>query len=249
MSDFDIARDLPWILQLAKALSSAGGFLPAHIRSEGELVAVIVAGRELGIPAMASVRGVRLIQGQVTLDASLQLGLMIRAGCKVKWVDDGRGGQAVLELTRPGQDTHTSRYGMDDATRAGLVKAGGNWAKHPAAMLRARAVSAAGKAYCSDVLAGVYLPDELDDVAAADVPAPAPPVPALPAAPARSPDEVLQDLANLLEDLRATRNLADLTVCREAANDMKAHLTTAQKRTVSEAIKEATARTEGKAAT
>jgi hypothetical protein len=48
-----------------------------------------------------------------------------------------------------------------------------NWQKHPDAMLRARAVSAAGRAYMPDVLAGVYVPGELDDDAPAAV-APAP---------------------------------------------------------------------------
>ena len=160
----NIASELPAIFQLASALSRAGGFLPAHLKSEGELVAVILAGRELGIQPMASIRGIRLIQGQVALDATLQLGLMVRVGCKVRWLEDGSSGSAALELTRPGHDPHVSRFSLKDAERAGLVKSGGNWSKYPSAMLRARCVSSAGKAYCPDVLAGVYLPDELDAV-------------------------------------------------------------------------------------
>jgi hypothetical protein len=163
------ASELPAVLALAKALINGGGFLPTWIKSEGEVVAVVLAGRELGMPPMASIRGIRLIQGQVVLDAALQLGLMIRAGITHKWLEDGRAGRAVLEVKRSGQEPYTSTFELADAERAGLVKPGSNWAKWPAAMLRARAVSGAGKAYAPDILAGVYAPGELDEEPALEV--------------------------------------------------------------------------------
>ena len=155
----DYAGGLSEILTVAKSLKQAGGFLPPHLKNEGEIVAVVLAGRELGIPPMASIRSIKLVKGNVTLDASMQLALMVRAGCKVKWLKDGSDGEAILRLERPGQEPHESRYTLDMARKAGLT--GDNWTKHPAAMLRARCVTAAGKAYVPDVLAGVYLPDEL----------------------------------------------------------------------------------------
>lgn len=155
----EYASGLEQILQVAKSLKQAGGFLPQHLRNEGEIVAVILAGRELGIPPMASIRGIKLVKGNVTLDAAMQLALMVRAGAKVTWLKDGRDGTAQLKLERVGQEPHTSTYSLEDARRAGL--SGDNWTKHPAAMLRARCVTAAGKAFMPDVLAGVYLPDEL----------------------------------------------------------------------------------------
>lgn len=161
----DVAHDLPAIFQLASALVKAGGFLPPHLRGEGEIIAVVLAGRELGIAPMAAIRSIKLVKGNVTLDAALQLGLIIRAGCKFRWLEDGSNGtSAALELSRPGQEPFVSRFTLADAKRAGLVKEGGNWTTYPAAMLRARCISAAGKAYAPDVLAGVYLPDELEAI-------------------------------------------------------------------------------------
>lgn len=157
----DYVGGLPEVFQLAKSLKLAGGFLPPHLKNEGEIVAVVLAGRELGLPPMASIRGIKLVKGNVTLDASLQLALMVRAGCKVKWLKDGSDGEAVLRLERPGQEPHESKFTLADARKAGL--SGDNWSKYPAAMLRARAVTTAGKAYVPDVLSGVYLPDELPD--------------------------------------------------------------------------------------
>lgn len=159
LATVDVASELPAIFQLARALKQAQGFLPQHIKNEGEIVAVVLAGRELGIPPMAAIRGIKLVKGNVTLDAALQLALMARAGCKYEWLKDGTDGEAVLKLQRPGQAPYESRYTTAMAKTAGLD--GDNWRKHTAAMLRARCVTGAGKAYMPDVLAGVYLPDEL----------------------------------------------------------------------------------------
>jgi hypothetical protein len=164
--------DLNEIMMLAKTLVKADGFLPSHLKTEGQIAAVILAGHELGIPPMAAIRGIKLVKGNVTLDAALQLGCIVRSGAKFAWIHDGSDGVAEAVFERPGQDPYVSRYTTEMAKRAGLD--GDNWRKHPAAMLRARVVTAAGKAYFPDVLAGVYLPDELEDSAPVESPKRAP---------------------------------------------------------------------------
>lgn len=150
------------MFQLAKMLVHTQGILPPSIRTEGEAVAVMLAGRELGLPAMASLRLIALLKGKVTIDASGQLALMQRAGAKVQWLKDGTDGEAILRIARPGNEPFESRFTLEMAKNAGLLS-NGTWQKYPAAMMRARCVSAAGKAYYADVLGGVYMPGELDD--------------------------------------------------------------------------------------
>ena len=173
------------VFRLASALRQASGFLPSHLRTEGEIVAVILAGRELGLPPMVALRSVHLIKGKVVLAADVQLGLMRRAGVRVRWLKDGTDGEAVLELTRTGDAPHVQRFTMEMAKQAGLLS-NDTWRKHPAAMLRARCVSAAGKAYMPDALAGCYVPGELDEVEPAPVLSV---VPALPAQTAPAAEE------------------------------------------------------------
>jgi hypothetical protein len=158
-------HDLGSILQLAKALASARGFLPENLKTEGEIAAVILTGMELGLGPMVTLRSLHMVKGKVVLDASIQLALMVsRAGCRIEWLADGSDGKrACLKLERPGQPPHESTYTIEMAQKAGLLN-NGTWQKHPAAMLRARCVSAAGKAYCPDVLAGVYVPGELEEL-------------------------------------------------------------------------------------
>lgn len=162
LAPFDAARELPALLQLAKTLSGARGMIPAHLKSEGEIVAALLAGRELGIPPMMSLRTIHLIDGKVSLGAEVQLGLMQRAGVRSQWIES-TDTRAHLRLVRPGYAPHDQVYTMDDARAAGLA-AKQNWQRHPRAMLRARAVSAAAKAYGADILTGVYTPDELDEI-------------------------------------------------------------------------------------
>ncbi len=163
----DIAGELPQLFRLAEALKMAGGFLPRHIRNEGEVVAVVLAGRELGLAPMVSLRSIYLVEGKVTLAADVQLALMMRTGATYQWLSDGRNGTAQLKLQRPGQPAHIQTFTIEDARQAGLTGKD-VWKKYPAAMLRARCVSGAGKAAFPDVLAGVYLREELDDVTDAE---------------------------------------------------------------------------------
>jgi hypothetical protein len=176
----NVASDLPAIFTLAKALSKAQGFIPQHLKSEGEIAAVVLAGMELGLQPMVALRSLSLIKGKVVLAADVQLALMIRAGAKVRWLSDGTDGHAKLEVTRNGQAPYVSQFSLDMARKAGLT--GDNWQKHPAAMLRARCVSSAGRAIMPDVLAGCYVPGEIEDE----------PAHAKQGKPARSLDDVAQ---------------------------------------------------------
>lgn len=159
-----VAAELPAIFQLAKALTQARGFIPSYLKSEGEIAAVILAGRELGLPPMTSLRSVFLVNGKVGLDASMQLALMKRAGIRHEWLADGSDCKfARLKVERNGEAPYEQVYSIDDAKRAGLA-GNGSWQKHTPAMLRARCVSAAARAYAPDVLSGVYAPDEIDEM-------------------------------------------------------------------------------------
>lgn len=150
---------LPDIFRLAGELQKAQGFLPKHLQNPGQIAAVVLAGQELGIPPMASIRGIKLVMGNVTLDASLQLAVMARGGVRFKWLEQ-TDKVARLWLQRPGFEPHEQTFTIEDAQRAGVLS-NDTWKKYPAAMLRARCVSAAGKAYAPDMLSGVYLAEEL----------------------------------------------------------------------------------------
>ena len=152
--------DLPQLFELAKQLVPTG-FLPQHLKTPGQVVAVILAGRELGMPPMRALRSLKLVKGNVTESADSQLGRFKAAGGKAAFekLDET---EAVLKLTHPNGDEHVERFTMDDAKNAGLT-ANDTYKKYPKAMLRSRVITAGLKSVGWDGGAGVYDPAELSD--------------------------------------------------------------------------------------
>jgi len=150
------------IQTLAVDLAKARGFIPqAYIGNPGAIAACILTGAELGIAPMQSLRGIHVIEGRPTLSADLMLALAIRAGVRAQWLETTPD-VARLRLERDGFEAHDHTFSMADATRAGLARRQ-NWGRYPAAMLRARCLSAALRAWCPDVLGGgVYVEGEIE---------------------------------------------------------------------------------------
>lgn len=157
------ASDLDGLMRVADMLGKAGPMLPAHIKSPGEALAVIMAGAELGIPPMASLRGIHLVKGKVGMDYSLMIGLLRRAGYGVQWVAKS-GTRCEFLLTYRDGTTHTEVWDVERAKKAGLWGNAGPWTNYPEAMLTARCVSSAARAFAGDVLAGCYSMEEVREI-------------------------------------------------------------------------------------
>lgn len=146
-------------VNLAEHFARSGYFKDASDVSKA--VVKIVAGQELGIPAMAAMTGIHLIEGKPALSAGLVSALVLRsgrysyrvirsddAGCELEWLSDG-------------QVIGRSAFTMEEAKRAGV---GGkqNWQRYPSDMCFARAVTRGARRFCADVFLGaVYVPEEL----------------------------------------------------------------------------------------
>lgn len=135
-------------------------------------LSVIFAGSELGLPPMVSLRHIFLVEGKIGLSAEIMLKLIIDAGVKFRWVTT-TAEKATLWLHRRGHDPHEHTFTAEEAKTAGLINEKRvNWNKYRPAMLRARAISAAARAYCPDITNGCYTREEMEDLAAALAPAP-----------------------------------------------------------------------------
>jgi len=146
------------LFRLAEALVPTG-FLPDAIKTPGQAVAIILAGRELGLPPMRALRSLSMVKGKVTENADSQLARFKAEGGRAifETLDDTT---AVLRLTHPNGDTHLETFTFEDAKRAGLL-ASGMYGKFPRAMLRSRAITAGLKSLGWSGAAGNYDPDEL----------------------------------------------------------------------------------------
>jgi len=163
-----LAIVVPSSIQELKELSSMlapGIAIPEAFRGKaGDCAACIMTGAELGLLPMQSFRALEVIKGKVTLKAEAQVALVRkrRDVCKFFRLVESTDKVATYETQRV-EDPGPTRvsFTMAQAQAAGLT---GNptWAKFPDAMLRARASSALCRIVYSDVLLGIFDPDEAE---------------------------------------------------------------------------------------
>lgn len=147
------------LMTLGEVMVKSGFFQDSHQASQA--IVKILAGRELGFGPIASMTGVNIIKGRVTLSANLIAAAIKRSGrynYRVTHQDDSG---VTLEFSENGQPVGNSSFTNTDAQRAGLLN-GDNWKKYPRNMYFARAISNGAKWFCPDVFNGpVYTPDEM----------------------------------------------------------------------------------------
>lgn len=130
------------------------------------VLATVMLGRELGLPAMASLRQIHVIEGKQALSAQLMVALVLKSGMAEYFepisFDDQK---AVFETKRKGaRNPVTLTHTIEMARTAGLVKDKSNWMKIPTDMLVARAQSRLCRLVYPDIVGGLYTPDELIDL-------------------------------------------------------------------------------------
>jgi hypothetical protein len=131
------------------------------------VLSTVMLGRELGLPAMASLRGIHIIEGKHALSASLMVALVIKSGLAEYFRPVSFSAtDATFETLRKGsgQQPVTMTHTIDMAVTAGLVKEKSNWVKVPTDMLVARAQSRLARLIYPDIVGGLYTPDELSEL-------------------------------------------------------------------------------------
>lgn len=136
--------------------------VPKGLRGKpDEVLAVILTGRELGLPPMASMQLIDFIDGNPTLNAQGCRALITGAGHDL-WAEVNDEKRCLLHARRKGSDvTHTVEWTIERARAANLTGKG-VWKQYPANMLLNRASTEMARNYFADLLMGVsYDPEEL----------------------------------------------------------------------------------------
>ena len=138
----------------------------ADTRDAAQAIVKVMAGQELGFAPIASMTGVYIVKGKVSLSANLIAAAVKRSGrytFRVRKHDAQVCEIEFFELDKAGnkESIGTSSFSMQEAAQAGLASSA-TWKNFPRNMLYARAMSNGAKWYCPDVFGGpVYTPDEL----------------------------------------------------------------------------------------
>lgn len=147
-------------ITVGKVLAESGFFQDS--RGAAQAAVKVMAGAELGFGPVASMTGVNIIKGRVTLSANLMAAAIKRHPNYTYRITEHTAERCAISFIESGEVVGESSFSMDDAKAAGLAS-GENYKKYPKNMLFSRALSNGAKWYCPDVFGGspVYTPDEL----------------------------------------------------------------------------------------
>ena len=149
-----------WALMREQAdVLHKSGFFPKSVRSTEAALAIMLAGRELGLGPMESLRSVYIVDGQTTISSGLMAAMIWGAGHAYN-IDESTDTSCQITFTRNNGQTYTHRYTIEDAKTAQLLGKR-NWQQYAKAMLFNRCISAGARAFMPDVARRMYTPEEM----------------------------------------------------------------------------------------
>jgi hypothetical protein len=188
------AQEADLAYRMAEKLA-ATSFVPQSLRGKpGDIAAAILAGSELGLKPMATLKSIDIIQGTPALRAHAMRAIVQQQGHEIELVES-TDVRCVMRGRRKDSETwQTVEWTVDRARLMGLLGKD-QWKKNPKGMLVARATGELSRLIASDALHGMaYVSEELEGTVHAElVPQKAPlsvaalTAPAVPQQPASDP--------------------------------------------------------------
>lgn len=157
----ELPRELAEIQSYAAVFIKSGMFPDTKSVSQG--IVKIMAGKEIGLPPFASMRGINLIQGQPQLSAMI-IGTLIKKDGKYdyrvrNWTNKGCTIDFYQLDSGKREKVGETSYTEEDARVAGLLGKD-NWRKYPKDMFFSRALTSGARKFTPDAFNGVALYDE-----------------------------------------------------------------------------------------
>lgn len=156
-----MTKSLDDMIELSKQLILSG-FLPTYFKQPAQVVAVILAGREMGIPEMQALRQIYIIEGKPSIAPELMLALAYRDipgfSHKIVKSDDK---ECQIRFSATGREPHVETFTIEQAQKMNLSNKF-NWKTMPKTMLQWRCISAGLRIFAPDAVCGMaYTPEEL----------------------------------------------------------------------------------------
>lgn len=145
-------------------LAYESGLLPKAVDTKAKAVTIALMGRELGLPPIAALTGLYVVNGMVTVKSQLMLRLIYErvpgARITILTPPEKSGEECTVEMQRPQGSPQVFRYTLDEARKAGFASKP-IWQQHTSTMLRWAAIRTGARIVFADAIAGCYLEDEL----------------------------------------------------------------------------------------
>lgn len=165
------------LFRFAKAVS-VSGLAPKGIESAEAIFVALEMGLEVGLPMMAALQNIAVINGRPTIWGDAQLAVVRGTGELTlfeEWYEENGkrltrnpsaftdATTAVCRVQRHGYEAAETAFSVADAKRANLWSKAGPWTQYPARMLRFRARSFGLRDQFGDALRGLRTAEEVMD--------------------------------------------------------------------------------------
>lgn len=158
-----VPRTLDEATTLAAQLAQSSLLPKAMLGKAADVLVTIIAGQELGLSPMASLRAIHVIEGKPVLSADGMIALVLGSG-KAAYFErvEESDTSVTYETLRVGsKNPRRCTWTIQQAKQAALHLKD-NWRAYPRAMLASRAKSELARDVYPDVLAGCFTDDEID---------------------------------------------------------------------------------------
>ncbi len=159
-----VPRTLAEVIDLAERLSKST-LLPDALKGKvPDVLMQIMAGQELGLYSMASLRSFNIISGKPVMTADAMVAVVLGSG-KAEYfrrLGEGTATSVTYVTKRRGEPEQKCTWTLEMAKQAALYQKD-NWRTFPRAMLASRAKSELARDVYPDVLAGCFTVDEIAD--------------------------------------------------------------------------------------
>jgi len=161
------------VFRFAKCVIDSG-LAPRGFQTPQAVAVAMQFGAELGLPPMASLQNVAVIQGRPTLWGDAVPGIcqhLLESYSDEQIGEAGKDSHGVrVTILRKGRAAPVIRsFTIEDAKRAGLWGKTGPWTQYPDRMLLMRARTFAYRDAFPDALRGLYTAEEAQDMPAKNV--------------------------------------------------------------------------------
>lgn len=137
--------------------------IPKDLRGKpADIAVILMTGMELGIGPMQALQNIAVVNGKPTSEGKLLLALIQSRYPDVTITIDSKPDKATVTMVR-GRNSYTAVWDVARARALGLMDKP-NYKSQLGTMLKWRAVADAARTVFSDVVLGLYTPDEAEDI-------------------------------------------------------------------------------------
>lgn len=135
----------------------------------GNILVAVQWGMELGLQPMQAMQNIAVINGRPSLWGDAVIALVKGSAACEYVVEETSDDAAVCRVKRHGEPEQSRTFTKADALKAGLLNKQGPWTQYPKRMLQMRARSWALRDVFPDVLRGMPIAEELQDMPERDM--------------------------------------------------------------------------------